>query len=88
MAEFSLGSPIPMGFTDSTRNPIGGQSYGLSVITPAVAGGGATFRMRGFDTTLTTQVFWASDTEDPTGANYTGPGPLTDVVVFARIGVP
>jgi hypothetical protein len=47
---------------------------------------GAQYRMRAYDSTLTRIVFWTSDTIDTLGADYTGPGPITDVVVQNVIG--
>ena len=48
--------------------------------------GGVTFRMRATDTTLTQIVYWDSTTVDSAGADYTGPGPLTNIVVQNIIG--
>jgi len=39
------------------------------------------YRMRGYDTTLGYPVYWPSTIVDATGADYAGPGPLTDIVV-------
>jgi hypothetical protein len=39
------------------------------------------YRMRAYDTTLAQSVFWGSSSIDTLGADYTGPGPLSDVVV-------
>jgi hypothetical protein len=39
----------------------------------------AIYRMRAFDTTLATTVYWNSET--PNTASYVGPGPLTNVVI-------
>jgi hypothetical protein len=52
------------------------------------AGGGAglEYRMRGYDTTLTQTVFWASDHVDSTAADYGGPGPVTNIVVQKKLG--
>lgn len=44
------------------------------------------YRMRGFDTTLTRLVFWTATIIDTGGAQYTGPGPLTDVVIQDEFG--
>lgn len=38
--------------------------------------------MRGYDGTLLAQVYWMANTIDSTGAEYTGPGPLTNIVVI------
>jgi hypothetical protein len=40
-----------------------------------------TYRMRAFDTGLGRIVYWNSDEIDGTGTDYTGPGPLTGIVV-------
>jgi hypothetical protein len=48
-------------------------------------GGGQTWRMRGYDTTLGSLVYWNATAEDPNGLQYGGPGPLTGVVTM---GVP
>ena len=52
-----------------------------------LTGGGSgptiNYVMRGYDSTLTTIVYWDSATIDPTAANYSGPGPVVDVVVAA-----
>ena len=48
--------------------------------------GGPQYRMRGFDTTLTRPVYWTTSTIDSTGTEYTGPGPLTGIVVSKVIG--
>lgn len=37
--------------------------------------------MRGYDGTLLAEVYWMANTIDSTGAEYAGPGPLTDIVV-------
>lgn len=43
------------------------------------------FLMRAFDTTLGQPVYWiVNDVVDETGAQYTGPGPLTDIVWIER----
>lgn len=46
-----------------------------------------TYRMRAYDTTLGQIVFWNSSQVDSAGADYAGPGPLTDVVVQVILGV-
>jgi hypothetical protein len=42
--------------------------------------------MRANDTTLGFPVYWNSTNIDTAGADYAGPGPLTDVVVSDIIG--
>lgn len=42
---------------------------------------GRVYRMRALDTTLTVPVYWSSLVLDSAGRDYTGPGPLTGVVV-------
>jgi hypothetical protein len=49
-------------------------------------GVGLEYRMRGYDTTLTQTVFWASDHVDSTAADYGGPGPVTNIVVHDVLG--
>lgn len=58
----------------------------LFLVELGVGGAGATYRMRAHDTTLARYVFWNSSSIDPIGANYGGPGPLTDIVVQNVIG--
>lgn len=50
------------------------------------SGTGSNYRMRAFDTTLSRYVYWNADEVDSAGAQYAGPGPLTDVVVSEVIG--
>lgn len=47
---------------------------------------GPSYRMRGYDGTLARQVYWTATVIDPTGSQYSGPGPLSDVVVSKIIG--
>ena len=42
---------------------------------------GVVFRMRGFDTTLAVHVYWNLIEVDADGSEYSGPGPLTNIVV-------
>lgn len=51
-----------------------------------VGGGGATYRMRGYDTNLTSIVFWDSAEVDADASDYGGPGPVNDIVVHAILG--
>jgi len=54
----------------------------LFLIEVGVPGGsGITYVMRGYDGTLTSLVYWQTATIDATGSSYTGPGPLSDIVV-------
>jgi hypothetical protein len=48
---------------------------------PPVVGSLLYYRMRARDTTLARLVFWNSLVVDTLGADYPGPGPLTDVVL-------
>lgn len=50
--------------------------------------GGVTYRMRANDGTLGYPVYWESVAIDALGNDYSGPGPLTDVVVSEVIGLP
>lgn len=54
-----------------------------------VAGGdGVNYRMRGFDSSLGRVVYWTATFVDSTGSEYTGPGPLIDIVASNAIGTP
>lgn len=44
------------------------------------------YRMRAYDETLGRVVYWTTIYIDKTGAEYTGPGPLTDIIVSHVIG--
>lgn len=56
------------------------QSFNWTTDPPAIVSA-FLYRMRAYDETLNEYVFWAAEEIDPNGANYTGPGPLVDVVV-------
>jgi len=47
---------------------------------------GVIYRMRAYDSTLAQMVYWESIIVDSAGVDYTGPGPLVDVVVYRPIG--
>jgi hypothetical protein len=49
---------------------------GTALVTPT-----NNYRMRGYDNTLTTTVYWTATSVDSTGAQYTGPGPLTNITI-------
>jgi hypothetical protein len=51
----------------------------------AGATGKRIYRMRGFDNTLSTTVYWTASFVDYTGLIYTGPGSLSNVIVSKRI---
>jgi hypothetical protein len=65
-----------------------GSGDGSAIVTgaPIGAGGGPTYRMRGYDTTEARYVYWSSSTIDSGAANYGGPGPVLDIVVQAVLG--
>lgn len=50
------------------------------------SGGALVYRMRGYDGTLGYNVYWLSVTIDTAGVQYTGPGPLSNIVVYNVIG--
>jgi hypothetical protein len=50
------------------------------------SGGALVYRMRGYDGTLGYSVYWISVSIDTSGAQYTGPGPLSNIVVYNVIG--
>jgi hypothetical protein len=49
-------------------------------------GSALTYRMRGYDTTLTSLVYWSSDHVDAAADDYAGPGPVTNVVLQKKFG--
>jgi hypothetical protein len=50
------------------------------------SGGSLVYRMRGYDTTLGYNVYWLAVTIDTAGSQYTGPGPLSNIVVYNVVG--
>jgi hypothetical protein len=58
------------------NNKITAAFSGTALVTPT-----NNYRMRGYDTTLTTTVYWTATSVDSTGAQYTGPGPLTNITI-------
>lgn len=86
MAEIPLNA-VPYDLPDeptSTLSPKDGKAF--SSVPIPLSGGAPICRMRGYDTTLARLVFWWSETIDPDGNSYSGPGPLTDVVLFNLLG--
>lgn len=79
---FSSDAPIVDGFLVPTQ---AFSSSAQAFFLPDV-GGGITFRMRAIDTTLARTVYWDSTAIDDTGTDYTGPGPLIDIVISEVIG--
>jgi hypothetical protein len=72
-------------------DPINGSAFEITGVAGQVdapaAGGGVTYRMRGYETALMKHVYWNSSVVDPTGADYPGDsGNLTDVGVQRVIG--
>lgn len=49
-------------------------------------GGAVEYRMRGYDQTLATLVYWTSSDVDPLANDYNGPGPVVDIVVHKIVG--
>ena len=89
-SEFGNASELNNGSRLIGGNSKGGNfNYYASSITGDSAGGGGgapvIFRMRGIDGTLGYPVYWNSDVVDTPGADYAGPGPLTDVVLSEKI---
>jgi len=54
----------------------------LSSPLPPASSAGSGYYMRGRDTSLNLIVFWTATSLDAAGAQYAGPGPLTDVVLM------
>lgn len=48
--------------------------------SPNIPGVVVTYKMRATDTTLVATVYWIATIIDSTGSQYTGPGPLTNIV--------
>jgi len=64
-------------------------SFAVPITTEGLTLGavsGVSYRMRANDTTLARVVYWTTSFVDAAGAAYTGPGPLTDIVVSNIIG--
>jgi hypothetical protein len=58
---------------------------GEVIATDSGAGlSGVKFRMRAFDSTLGRIVYWNAPDTDPNGTSYSGPGPISDVVVSEK----
>jgi hypothetical protein len=60
---------------------VGAVGSGVGSAFISVSGLAVIYRMRAFDTTLATFVYWDALEIDVGGLRYTGPGPLTNVVV-------
>lgn len=60
-------------------------SYTTDFVPVAVSS--VRYRMRARDTTLGRTVYWTSSVIDGAGDDYTGPGPLTDIVVSELTGL-
>jgi hypothetical protein len=73
----------PAGFPKWSQK---GGKIGFEIPVDQPGSGGLTYRMRGYDTTLTQIVFWSSDHVDSTAADYSGPGPVIDIVVQDILG--
>ena len=44
------------------------------------------YRMRGYDQTLAETVYWTSNYIDSGAADYTGPGPVVDIIISHVVG--
>jgi hypothetical protein len=60
-----------------------GRAAELSLFAPT----NLVYTMRGYDQTALKLVFWNTAEIDPTAAKYTGPGPVTGIIVHARRGL-
>jgi hypothetical protein len=63
--------------TSGTSSPFAAIDYHLTFAAPT---GGTTYLMRATDTSLATTVYWSATSIDGGGEQYTGPGPLTNIV--------
>jgi hypothetical protein len=70
----------PADFTTTNGGTTPGMQWSGNLV-PGSVGQGYVYRMRARDTTLATIVYWNSYEIDAGGLDYTGPGPLTAVVV-------
>jgi hypothetical protein len=52
------------------------------------SGSAVTYRMRGFDSTLGRIVYWTTTFADSSASDYSGPGPVIDIVVSKTTGKP
>ncbi len=71
---------------DTDRNP---RTHDGFLTPPVLAGGGVTYRMRGFDQNVAVDdiVFWDSDHVDADASDYSGSaGPVVDIVVQKKTG--
>jgi len=59
-------------------------AYAAAVLTFDTAQ--PTYTMRGYDETLAQLVYWFTTDIDNDASAYTGPGPVTDIVVHAIKG--
>ena len=88
-----MGSSIPMNAVPGEDATTGGfvkGPKGFNNIPIPISGGGeaVSYIMRGYDQTLLTLVFWTSLELDGSAADYTGPGPVVDVVLHFVKGPP
>lgn len=58
----------------------------LVELVPGGSTVGLVYRMRGYDETLASIVFWNSSKADAAGEDYIGPGPLTSIIVRSVSG--
>ncbi len=81
-------NPATSGIMDGIdANSMSGlSSLGSGGFTGLTGTTGRVYRMRAKDTSLSRTVLWNSGSVDATGIFYTGPGPLTDIVVYEVIG--
>lgn len=78
----SYNGATSLGLNDQSGRAAAAPYYTAWAGTPAPSVFGVAapvYRMRAYDTTLATTVYWSSGT--PSAYGYDGPGPLTNVVV-------
>jgi len=90
MAEHTFGSFPTPAFEGSFAQPlIGGQSFPFGNGLENTSGGAVfSFRMRGFDQDggVNDYVYWDATIVDALAAQYTGPGPVVDIVLQKKLG--
>jgi hypothetical protein len=72
---------LPTGLGNWARN-------GIESPLPGGSGLGIVYRMRAYDNTLAVPVYWNATVIDAIGTQYSGPGPLVDIVVSNIIPAP
>jgi hypothetical protein len=78
-----MGYALPWDGSQISQPSAYGDAIGRVYLPDLLVEGGTqeSYLMRGFDTTLGQTVYWSASQPDPTGTHYTGPGPVTSIVL-------